>query len=140
MPLGATAAGGPATGAARNRHKMAKHFELTITDDEFRFRRNKSAIAAEAVLDGFYVVRTSLPAAALDDVGTVRAYKSLAQVERAFCSLKSVDLRIRPLFHWLALRVRAHVFLCVLAYHVEWHMRHKLRSEERRVGKECRSR
>ena len=79
-----------------------------------------------AALDGFYVVRTNLPAATLDDAGTVRAYKSLAQVERAFRSLKGIDLRIRPLFHWLAPRVRAHVFLCLLAYHVEWHMRRKL--------------
>ena len=106
-----------------NRHKVAKHFELTITDDAFRFSRNTTAIAAEAALDGFYVVRTNLPAATLDDAGTVRVYKSLAQVERAFRSLKGIDLRIRPLFHWLALRVRAHVFLCLLAYHVEWHMR-----------------
>ena len=101
-------------------------FELTITDDAFRFSRNTAAIAAEAALDGFYVVRTNLPAATLDDAGTVRAYKSLAQVERAFRSLKGIDLRIRPLFHWLAPRVRAHVFLCLLAYHVEWHMRRKL--------------
>src|SRR4051794_5500705 len=72
------------------------------------------------------VVRTNLSAAALDDAGTVRAYKSLAQVERAFRTLKGIDLRIRPLFHWLAPRVRAHVFLCLLAYHVEWHMRRKL--------------
>src|SRR4051794_3810610 len=121
-----------AAGAVLNRHKVAKHFELTITDDAFRFARNTAAIAAEAALDGFYVVRTTLPAATLDDAGTVRAYKSLAQVERAFRSLKGVDLRIRPLFHWLAPRVRAHVFLCLLAYqcllayHVEWHMRRKL--------------
>src|SRR4051794_5921941 len=115
-----------AAGAVLNRHKVAKHFELTITDDAFRFARNTAAIAAEAALDGFYVVRTNLPAATLDDAGTVRAYKSLAQVERAFRSLKGIDLRIRPLFHWLAPRVRAHVFLCLLAYHVEWHMRRTL--------------
>src|SRR4051794_22558551 len=115
-----------AAGAGLNRHKVAKYFELTITDDAFRFSRNTAAIAAEAALDGFYVVRTNLPAATLDDAGTVRAYKSLAQVERAFRSLKGIDLRIRPLFHWLAPRVRAHVFLCLLAYHVEWHMRRKL--------------
>src|SRR4051812_43176383 len=115
-----------AAGAVLNRHKVAKHFALTITDDAFRFSRNTAAIAAEAALDGFYVVRTNLPAATLDDAGTVRAYKSLAQVERAFRSLKGIDLRIRPLFHWLAPRVRAHVFLCLLAYHAEWHMRRKL--------------
>src|SRR4029434_5191835 len=151
-PLRGKADIGLAAGAVLNRHKVAKHFELTITDDAFGFARNTAAIAAEAALDGFYVVRTNLPAATLDDTGTVRAYKSLAQVERAFRSLKGIDLRIRPLFHWLAPRVRAHVFLCLLAYHVEWHMRRKLRpmlyedrdrraarSEERRVGKECRS-
>src|SRR3954469_17959383 len=115
-----------AAGAVLNRHKVAKHFELTITDDAFRFARNTATIAAEAALDGFYVVRTNLPAATLDDAGTVRAYKSLAQVERAFRTLKGIDLRIRPLFHWLALRVRAHVVLCLLAYHVEWHIRRKL--------------
>jgi hypothetical protein len=115
-----------AAGAVVNRHKVAKHFGLTITDEAFRFARNTAAIAAEAALDGFYVVRTNLSAATLDDAGTVRAYKSLAQVERAFRSLKGIDLRIRPLFHWLAPRVRAHVFLCLLAYHVEWHMRRKL--------------
>src|SRR4029077_158712 len=114
---------GLAAGAVLNRHKVAKHFALTITDDGFRFARNTAAIAAEAALDGFYVVRTNLSAATLDDAGTVRAYKSLAQVERAFRSLKGIDLRIRPLFHWLSPRVRAHVFLCLLAYHVEWYMR-----------------
>jgi hypothetical protein len=125
-PLRGTAAIGLAVGAVLKRHKMAKHFELTIADDQFRFSRKTAAIAAEAALDGFYVVRTNLPATTLDDAGTVRAYKSLARVERAFRSLKSLDLHIRPLFHWLAPRVRAHVFLCLLAYHVEWHMRQKL--------------
>jgi transposase len=125
-PLRGREAIGLAAGAVVNHHKVAKHFDLTITDDAFRFARNKSAIAAEVALDGFYVVRTNLSAATLDDAGTVRAYKSLAQVERAFRSLKGIDLRIRPLFHWLAPRVRAHVFLCLLAYHVEWHMRRRL--------------
>jgi hypothetical protein len=125
-PLRGREAIGLAAGAAVNRHKVAKHFDLAITDDAFGFARNTSAIAAEAALDGFYVVRTNLSAAALDEAGTVRAYKSLAQVERAFRALKGIDLRIRPLFHWLAPRVRAHVFLCLLAYHVEWHMRGKL--------------
>src|SRR4051794_4519264 len=105
---------GLAAGAVLNRHKVAKHFVLTITDETFGFTRDTAAIAAEAALDGFYVVRTSVPAATLDDAGTVRAYKSLAQVERAFRSLKGIDLRIRPLFHWLSPRVRAHVFLCLL--------------------------
>jgi hypothetical protein len=125
-PLRGREAIGLAAGAVLNRHKVAKHFDLTITDDAFRFARNTAAIAAEAALDGFYVVRTNVSADTLDDAGTVRAYKSLAEVERAFRSLKGIDLRIRPLFHWLAPRVRAHVFLCLLAYHVEWHMRRKL--------------
>src|SRR4249919_338572 len=113
-------------GAVVDTHKMAKHFTLTISSDRFTFARKTDAIAAEAALDGFYVVRTSVPAAYLDDVATVRAYKSLAFVERAFRSLKTVDLQIRPLYHWLSTRVRAHVFLCMLSYHVEWHLRAKL--------------
>jgi transposase len=125
-PLRGKDAIGLAVGKVLNRHKVAKHFDLAITDEAFRFARNTGAIAAEAALDGFYVVRTNLPAATLDDDGAVRAYKSLAQVERAFRSLKGIDLRIRPLFHWLTGRVRAHVFLCLLAYHVEWHMRRAL--------------
>jgi transposase len=113
-------------GAVLNRKKMAKHFKLTITDDHFSFARDLEAITAEAALDGFYVVRTTLPKAKLDDQDTVRAYKSLARVERAFRSLKTVDLAIRPVHHRLAPRVKAHVLLCMLAYHVEWHMRQKL--------------
>jgi hypothetical protein len=125
-PLRGAAAIGLKVGAVLDRHKMAKHFELTITDDRFGFARKTREITAEAALDGLYVVRTSLPAATLDDVGTVRAYKSLALVERAFRCLKTVDLQIRPIYHWLADRVRAHVFLCMLAYHVEWHLRARL--------------
>lgn len=113
-------------GAVVDTHKMAKHFTLTISSDRFTFARKTEAIAAEAALDGFYVVRTSVPAAYLDDVATVRAYKSLALVERAFRSLKTVDLQIRPLYHWLSTRVRAHVFLCMLSYHLEWHLRARL--------------
>ena len=81
---------------------------------------------AEAALDGVYVVRTSLPKKALDDAATGGAYKSLARVERAFRSLKTVDIHLRPIFHWTVPRVRAHVFLCMLAYHVEHHMRARL--------------
>lgn len=105
---------------------MAKHLKLTITDDHFAFARDSEAIAKEAALDGIYVIRTNLPKDTISDEGAVRAYKSLAQVERAFRALKTVDLQIRPLYHRLAPRVRAHVFLCMLAYHVEWHMRQKL--------------
>lgn len=124
--LKGAAAIGLEVGVVLDRHKMAKHFELTITDDRFRFARKSRAIAAEAALDGLYVVRTSLPPETLDDAGTVRAYKSLALVERAFRCLKTVDRQLRPIDHWLAARVRAHVFLCMLAYHVAWHMRARL--------------
>jgi len=113
-------------GAALNRHKMAKHFETTIEDDRFDFRRKEKAIAEEAALDGIYVVRTNLPAAALDDAGAVAAYKSLGGVERAFRSLKTVDLEVRPIFHWASPRVKAHVLLCMLSYYVEHHMRARL--------------
>ena len=106
---------------------MAKHFELDIADHSFGYRRNPSSIAREAALDGLYIVRTSLTAAELDAEGTVRAYKRLSAVERAFRSLKTVDLKVRPIFHHAANRVRAHVFLCMLAYYVEWHMRQRLK-------------
>ena len=105
---------------------MAKHFDLDITDAAFSFARKTATIAAEAATDGVYVVRTSLPAATLDDAATVRSYKSLALVERAFRCIKTVDLQVRPVHHWLADRVRAHVFLCMLAYYLEWHMRQRL--------------
>jgi hypothetical protein len=113
-------------GAVVNRHKVAKHFELSIGDASFSFHRKTEAIAAEAALDGIYVVRTNLPKKLLDDAATVGAYKSLARVERAFRSLKTVDVHLRPIFHWTTPRVRAHVLLCMLAYHVEHHMRARL--------------
>jgi hypothetical protein len=110
-------------GAVLNRHKVGKPFDLTITDDRFSFERKHAGIADEAKLDGIYVIRTTVPAEVLDDAATVGAYKGLSRVERAFRSLKTVDLEIRPIHHRLSDRVRAHVFLCMLAYHVEWHMR-----------------
>ena len=113
-------------GAVLNRHKMAKHFKLDIGEASFAFHRKADAIAAEAALDGFYVVRTNVPKRVLDDAATVGAYKSLAQVEQAFRSLKTIDIHLRPIFHWTAARVRAHVLLCMLAYHVEHHMRARL--------------
>src|SRR4249920_3829853 len=109
-------------GAVVNRHKI----ELVIGEASFTFHRKAAAIAAEAALDGIYVVRTSLPKKALDAAATVGAYTSLARVERAFRSLKTVDIHLRPIFHWTAPRVRAHVLLCMLAYHVEHHMRARL--------------
>jgi Transposase DDE domain len=125
-PLRGAAEIGLAAGAVRDKHKMAKHFELTITDTHFGYRRKTQQIAEEAALDGLYAVRTSLPEDTLGDAATVRAYKSLAMVERAFRCLKTVDLHVRPIHHWLEDRVRAHVFLCMLAYYVEWNLRAKL--------------
>ncbi|TXL69089.1 IS1634 family transposase, partial [Vineibacter terrae] len=113
-------------GAVLDHRHMAKHFVLTITDDGFSFSRNLDGIAAEAALDGIYVLRTALPAQTLDAAATVRAYKGLAHAERAFRSLKISDLEVRPIYHRRARRVRAHVFLCMLAYHIEWHMRARL--------------
>ena len=106
--------------------KMAKHFDLEITEESFGYRRKPETIAREAALDGLYIVRTSLPESELDAPGTVSAYKSLSQVERAFRSFKTVDLKVRPIFHYTPDRVRAHVLLCMLAYYVEWHMRQAL--------------
>lgn len=109
-------------GKVVNQYKMAKHLELEIKERSFIFRRKQDSIQAEAALDGLYI-RTSVPAEQMDSAECVRRYKSLAQVERAFRSLKSVDLKVRPIHHRLADRVRAHIFLCMLAYYVEWHMR-----------------
>jgi transposase len=114
---------GVRVGKVVNQYKVAKHFRLTITDDTFVFERNPESIAAEAALDGVYIIRTSVPAARMDAAECVRRYKSLAQVERAFRSLKTIDLKVRPIHHRLADRVRAHIFLCMLAYYVEWHLR-----------------
>ena len=126
QPLRGAAKIGLQVGAVLDKHKMAKHFTLDIDDARFGFTRKTEVIAAEAALDGIYVVRTSLPATVLDDATTVRSYKSLSLVERAFRCLKTVDLQIRPVYHWLAERVRAHVFVCMLAYYLEWHMRQLL--------------
>ena len=114
-------------GRVIERFHMAKHFELTITDTVLGWRRKDEAITAEAALDGLYVIRTSLSKAQLDGPAAVAAYKSLANVERAFRSMKTVDLNVRPVFHYSEQRVRAHVFLCMLAYYVQWHMRARLK-------------
>jgi transposase len=125
-PLRGTAGIALKVGEALNTYKMKKHFDLDITDTAFRFTRKTAAIAAEAATDGIYVVRTSLAEDTLGDAETVRSYKSLARVERAFRCIKTVDLHVRPVYHWLEERVRAHVFLCMLAYYLEWHMRQRL--------------
>lgn len=114
-------------GRVIGRFHMAKHFELTITDTSLSWQRRHEAIAHEAALDGIYVIRTSVSAEQLDAAAAVAAYKSLSNVERAFRSMKTVDLQVRPVFHYSAQRVRAHVFLCMLAYYVEWHMRERLK-------------
>ena len=127
-PLRGAAAIGEAVGAALQRNKMAKHFIRTITDDDFGFARNDAAIALETKLDGVYVLRTPVPNSELDTEATVISYKSLATVERAFRSCKTVDIEVRPVYHWNEDRVRAHVFLCLLTYHLEWQMRQALAS------------
>ncbi len=114
---------GVRVGKIIDQYKMAKHFELTIDENAFSFVRKQEHIAAEAALDGIYIIRTSVSAAQMDAPQCVRNYKSLTNVERAFRSLKTIDLKVRPIHHRTAERVRAHIFLCMLAYYVEWHMR-----------------
>ena len=106
-----------------DQYKVAKHFEFAIAESSFSFARKREAIAAEAALDGLYIIRTSVSAAQMDAPDCVRNYKALAQVERAFLSFKTIDLKVRPIHHRTADRVRAHILLCMLAYYVEWHMR-----------------
>jgi transposase len=114
---------GVRVGKVINKYKVAKHFQLEIHDDRLDVSRKAAQIAAEAALDGVYVIRTSVPPERLDAADTVRSYKQLSVVERAFRSLKTLDLKVRPIYHRLEERVRAHIFLCLLAYYVEWHMR-----------------
>jgi transposase len=115
-----------AVGKALGHYKMAKHFHYGIRSNGFTYERNQASIEREAALDGIYVIRTTVPTASASSEQAVRHYKELAKVERAFRSLKSVDLKIRPIHHHLEERVCAHVFLCMLAYYVEWHMRQAL--------------
>src|SRR5207247_4001197 len=114
---------GLGVGTVVNQYKVAKHFALSISDTTLSFARNAASIAAEAAVYGVYIIRTSVREAHMDAPSCVRNYKALANVERAFRSLKTVDLKVRPIHHRLADRVRAHIFLCMLAYYVEWHMR-----------------
>jgi len=115
-------------GRVINRHKVGKHFILHIEDGVFRWERNEASIKQEAALDGIYVIRTSEPKKRLSAKDTVRSYKNLAQVEQVFRCFKGIDIRVRPICHRDDPRVRAHVFLCLLAYYVEWHMRRALGS------------
>jgi transposase len=110
-------------GKILNRYKMGKHFQLRIEDDSFHYQRKMANLEREESLDGIYVIRTSVPQEALSSEQVVASYKSLSGVERAFRSLKTVDLHVRPIHHRLPDRVRAHILLCMLAYYVEWHMR-----------------
>jgi transposase len=110
-------------GRVVNKYKVAKHFVLTMDDAAFSFRVNDEKVTSEAALDGLYVIRTSLSREKLGSEDAVRSYKLLSQVEQAFRSLKSLELLVGPLFHRLEERVRAHIFLCVLAYYVQWHMK-----------------
>ncbi len=117
---------GVKVGKIINRHKMGKHFDLTIKKDYFSFTRNEESINRETQIDGIYIVRTSEEASTLSAANTVRTYKSLGQVEQAFRCIKGVDLRVRPIHHRNEIQVRSHLFLCMLAYYVEWHMRKML--------------
>ena len=117
---------GLAVGKVLGRYKMGKHLQLTIEEDRFDWQRKPASIEREAALDGIYVIRTSVPASDLTGQQVVATYKSLSTVERAFRSMKSVDLKVRPIHHHHPERVKAHVFLCMLAYYVEWHMRRAL--------------
>ena len=125
-PLRGAAAIGVRVGKVINGRKVGKHFITEISDDSFTFRRDLENIAAEAELDGLYIVRSNVEPELFDAEQTVAAYKDLAKVERAFRSMKTVDLKVRPIYHRTAERVRAHVLLCMLAYYVEWHMRREL--------------
>jgi len=117
---------GTKVGKVVNRFKMGKHFELSITDGQFSYARRADAIEREAELDGIYVIRTSESKQSLSTEDAVRSYKNLAQVERVFRTFKGLDIRIRPIHHRTEERVRAHIFICLLAYYVEWHLRQVL--------------
>jgi hypothetical protein len=121
--LGGAAKIGVETGKIINKYKMAKHFQVTITDDSLAITRRQAQIQEEAALDGLYVIRTPVPQDQLDAPGVVAAYKDLKHVERDFRSIKSDDLDLRPVFHWLEERVRAHVLICMLAAYLTWHLR-----------------
>jgi transposase len=124
--LAGSAAIGVRVGKVLNKYKVAKHFKLSIEDASFDFSLLEEQIAGEAGLDGLYVLRTDVTKRTLAAADAVRSYKALSNVERAFRSLKTVDLKVRPIHHRLENRVRAHIFLCMLAYYVEWHLREAL--------------
>lgn len=125
-PLVGAALIGLKVGKVLNRYNVGKHFQVEITDNSFSYQRNHESIAREAALDGLYVIRTSVKQEILSAGETVKAYKGLSRVEQAFRSFKTVDLKVRPIYHRTAERVKSHIFLCMLAYYVEWHMRQLL--------------
>lgn len=125
-PLRGASAIGLRVGRVLGHFKMSKHFKIRIEDNGFHYERDQKRIEEESALDGIYIIRTSVPSDALSSSDTVRCYKRLSSVERAFRSVKTVDLKIRPVHHRLEKRVRAHVLLCMLAYYVEWHLRRDL--------------
>jgi hypothetical protein len=125
-PLRGKDAIGVRVGRVLGRFKMGKHFRYTISDSRFEYQRDQAHIEAEARLDGLYILRTNVTAHRMDQEEVVRSYKRLCQIERAFRSIKTVDLHVRPINHRLAARVRAHLLICMLAYYVEWHMRQAL--------------
>ena len=114
---------GRKAGRVLDRYKMGKHFKTTIGEGVFRWQRREAAVEAEAALDGIYVIRSSEKKADLKAEDAVRSYKSLARVERVFRCMKGADLRVRPIFHRTPDHARVHIFLCLLAYYVEWRMR-----------------
>jgi transposase len=118
---------GVRTGKVVNKYKVAKHFKLDIEEGRFSYSVNQESVSEEAKLDGIYVVRTSLKKEHISAEDAVRNYKKLSQVERAFRSFKTIDLKVRPIHHRDEDRVRAHIFLCMLSYYVEWHMHEALR-------------
>ena len=124
-------------GAAENKHKMRKHFDVVVADGKLAFSRKSESIEAEAALDGIYVIRTGEPPERLTAEDAVRGYKSLAEVERLYRTMKGVDILVRPIHHREPERVKAHIFICMLAYYVEWHLREAMKEllfddEERR--------
>jgi len=110
-------------GKVLNQFKVNKYYKLEITEEGFSYQRKLELIAQETALDGVYVLRTSLESTLMDAATTVKAYKSLSQVEEAFRCYKSIDLKVRPIYHYKGDRVKAHIFLCMLAYYVEWHLK-----------------
>jgi hypothetical protein len=121
--LGGAGKIGIRVGKVIGRYKMAKHYSLDITADTFNFTRNAEAIAAEAALDGLDVIRTTVGPEQMDPAQVVATYKSLARVERDFASLKAIEVDLRPIHHYTETRVRAHVFICMLASYLVWHLR-----------------